>query len=634
MKKYLLFALMTIMSFTASAQFVCSPLKNNETNKAKVCTSNKAEILNGTDIWGYYLGDANGYSAIGFNNQSAGRYAVAIYVPGDGFLKGAKLCGVNIPGFATSVSNITIWALDSSGDEYIAKTDFTGEYNANGYMAAPFEKEIVIPAEGLYVGYSFDLEIETWNDYKPFAIVKGTAKGSLYIGNDDELSDYSSAGYISAMQVFVKDMNLYSNGVSITSAKSEACAINAKGQCTVQLSSDNHNEINAVEYALTVNGIQTTGTKILSPSIPAGFNKKGSFTFEYDAPAEIGVFDASIAITKVNYANNEITESPTPFTVSTVTRVVPRMTVVEENTGVSCGYCPRGLVGMEAIKKNQNDKALAIIWHGFSSASPMYQKNYASLNFEAAPECSIDRKVKTDPYYGIYETGIMNDVSEFNKTTPTVDVKLKAYFVDDTNTNVNITADTEFLANTKDYTIAFVLTADELKGTTTEWKQENRYYNTEDDNVLPSMPELAKFYKNGEYGEASVFLTFNDVMIGSTYDATGKSTVPAFTKGKAGDIETSEATIGMPTKEILVNALHYDKIYATVLVIDNYNHIANAARVRVLSAEEAVKIDNVEISDITGKTNAPAIYNIYGQQVHNMNSRGLYIKNGKKVYIK
>lgn len=613
MKKYLLFALMTIMSLSASAQFVTSPMKRNAMpNGAKQTVVKKAASLTDTNIWGYYLGKADGYKAIGLRNQAAGRFDVAILVPGNSLLTGAKLCGVNLPGFADTVSGITIWASKTLGGAKIAEVNYTGEYNPYGYMAIPFDEEIEIPASGLYVGYSFDLEVKTEYDPYPFACVEGEEPGSFYVGqNYKNFMDASSNGVMSAMQVFVKGMTPPDNGASITYISAEAAAMGGKGKATVELSSNGKNGVKSVEYSVVVNGVQSTGTKTLSPAIPAGIGKSGSFTFEYDAPAEVGAFDASLVITKVNGANNEVTEAPTPFTVNTVTRIAHRTTVVEEYTGTGCGYCPRGWVGMEAVKHNQSDKAVVIAWHNYNGTDAMYQANYAGISFGGAPGCWVDRKVYPDPYYGADDTGIMNTVSYFNKTVPTVDIKLKANFVDETNKEVAVSAETEFLTNTKGYTIAFALTADELSGTTTAWKQTNYYSSATpaQAELLSSMPDLAKFCSGGEWGKSSVAIPFNDVLIASTYDSKGNSTVPAFTTGQAGEKETSEATIVMPTKASLVSKFNYEKIYATVLVIDENGQIANAARVRVLGAGEeepsddddnpVISIDGAKVSDMT-----------------------------------
>lgn len=612
MKKFLLLALVAVMSLVANAQFVTSPMKK-DIHVAQPARPMKAVSLAGTEKWGYYYGDETGYQGIGFQNQAAGRFDVAIFVPGSTLLSGAKLCGVNMPGFADSVTGITAWASNTLGGEKIAEAKYTGKYNEYGYTQIPFDEEIVIPSTGLYVGYSFDLKISTQYDSYPFAFVEGGAPGSFYIGqNYSNFQDVASQGFTSPMQVFVKDLNYTDNAAVVSGVHADACAVSGKGTATVYLSSDCKNGVKNVDYTLVVNGVETTGRKVLSPAIPGGLAKTGSFDVEFDAPSTIGAFNASIAVTKVNGAANEASTEAVPFTVSTVSRIVPRLTVIEEFTGTGCPWCTRGWVGMEAVKNEKSDKAVVIAWHRYNSSDAMYQAYYGPLAFQGAPSCMVDRKSgELDPYYGDNDgdDGILETVDNYSKVVPTVDIKVKANFVDDTNKEVKVTSNTEFLTNTKGYTIAYVLTADELSGTTSAWKQANNYasYTPAQAEILPSIPELAKFCKGGEYGKSSVALTFNDAMIGSTYDANGQSTVPAFTTGQVGDKEQSEATLTMPTKATLVSALKYDKIYVTAIVVDNNGNIANAARVRVLGAGEGgdddpdepvepIEIDGLKVS--------------------------------------
>lgn len=593
-----------------------------------------ASAIEGTEIWGYYMGsNINDFGGLG--TGSAGSFRVAIFVPGDGVLAGAKIRGINLPALG-AMTSVKAWVATG-----LANSKITVTKNASGittgYNVVEFDEPIEIPAEGIYAGYTF-----TSNDAYPIAITGDDTPGGLFLATSatGTLQDYSAGGFgVSGLQVFVEGMVHPANGVTISSVACEAAAKGATGTATVNFTSQGDNGASTLGYTVTVNGVETTGTA--NVSVPGGLNKNGQFEVSFTAPDEIGAFPASVAITTVNGQPNELSTEPVAFTVSTVSRIVPRMTVIEEYTGTGCGYCPRGWVGMEAVKNNQSDKALVIAWHRYNSNDPMYQANYANISFDGAPQCTVDRKVFPDPYYGENEEGIMNCVNKFNTATAPVDIKLKANFVDETNKDVQIVANTEFLTNTNGYTIAFVLTADELAGTASSWKQSNYYYQytVAQAGVMDEMPDLAKFCKNGEWGKSSVAITFNDAMIGSTYNSSGKSLVPAFTTGQAGDIETSEYTLAMPTKAALVNVLNYDKIYVTALVIDNKGQIANAARVRVLGAGEDVDpvnpdpidIDGIKVSDmdddmqlmgeamspnakyVVGKnfaTHAPAVWNV------------------------
>ncbi|MCQ2214168.1 MAG: hypothetical protein MJZ36_11080 [Bacteroidaceae bacterium] len=307
------------------------------------------------------------------------------------------------------------------------------------------------------------------------------------------------------------------------------------------------------------------------------------------------LFIATVAMTSV-VATAQSTSGIS--TRADVTRVVPRLTVVEEFTGTGCGFCPRGWVGMEAVKNQKSDKAVVIAWHKFNSSDAMYTANYAKLDFEGAPQCTVDRKINTDPYAGDKKKNILEIVDSYNAEVPTVAVQVKGEFEDETNKQIKVSATTEFLTDTKGYTIAFAITADGLTGTTATWKQNNYYFDATREEVeeqahpiYPEMPDIAKFISGGEWGTEQVALVYNDVLISSSYNQIGESLVPAFTKGKASDVETSEYVLKMPTKATLVKALDYNKIYVTAIVIDDKGNIANAARARVTGAGEVENPD-------------------------------------------
>lgn len=625
MKKILLLALVAIMSVAANAQqFKMDRSKAfGPRQAAKHEAPAYANSIEGTDLWGYYMGESMD-DFMGLGTGAAGSFRVAIKVPGDGVLAGTKIRGLNIPAIG-AYTDVTGWVATGLSNSTIkVKKEVT--INAAGWYVVEFDEPYEVPASGLYAGYTF-----TSKDTYPIATVGEDTPGGLYLATSatGALQNYSDGGFgVSALQIFVEGMVLPENGVTISGVSCEAAAKGSTGTALVKLASNSTNGAATVGYTLNVNGVETTGTA--TAGIPAGLNKTGMIEVPFTAPDEIGSFNASIAINTVNGVANELGTDPFAFTVSTVTRIVPRMTVIEEFTGTGCGYCPRGWVGMENVKAKQSDKALVIAWHRYNSSDAMYQANYANLNFDGAPQCSVDRKTYPDPYWG-ESYSILETVDKYNKATATVDVKVKAQFVDETNKEVKVTSDTEFLTNTTGYTIAFVLTADSLTGTATAWKQSNYYYQytPAQADVVEEMPELEYFCKGGKWGKSSVQLVFNDALLVSSYTSSGVSQVPAFTTGQAGDIEHSEYTLTMPTKTALVNALKYNEIYATALVIDNKGQIANAARVKVEAADtEETAISNVNVEN---KVADGRIYNINGQVVKDMNRRGLYIVNGKKI---
>lgn len=555
--------------------------------------------IENSQLWGYYTGDASGVTGLGASSGATTTYRVGIFVPGDGLLSGTTMTGVNVPfpSEATAPTEFYVFVGTTPGGKTLLNDTVTTV--TAGYNAVVFDTPISIPATGLYVTYQF-----TASGY-PIGVAQATElPGSLYLAMaaTGTMNDYAGAGYgVAALQIYVEGMVLPNNAATISSADALPVLPGDMANLTVNLASDCVNGVNSVGYTLTIDGQATQNTVNLATPIAGGLMKRGSFTIDVPAPAQVGKFDATISIDQVNGVTNETPDTAT-FHVNTLSRKENRLCVVEEFTGTGCGYCPRGWVGMEAVKSQKSDKAVVLALHQYNSSDPMYldYSKYAEVGFDGAPQCAIDRKIYPDPYYGMDEEGILEDVDFMNQFLPTVAVTVEGAFTDSTCKKIEVIASTEFLTPLNGYTLAFAITADSLTGGTS-YKQTNYFYsNSKGNNVLPSMPELAYFYKGGQWAKSSVLLTFNDVVIASSY-VNYKTQVPAFGSVETGDVEERTYTITMPTKTALKNALRYDQIFVTALVIDENGFIANAARAHIPYANP-LAVENVSVEQAAVKT--------------------------------
>ena len=381
--------------------------------------------------------------------------------------------------------------------------------------------------------------------------------------------------------------------LSTVSFAQKAYLVNTPFKTTVTLTNPGQEPIRSIDYTISMDGEKVQKHLDLPKQQAAGDNGTTAIEVEGVPLTKAKPYEVTVSIDKVNgqpYAE----ENATTSTYHGVIRAASRRTVVEEFTGTGCGYCPRGWVGMEHLKANYQDKFVGIALHQYNSSDPMYVANYypiSSLGITGAPDCNMDRRQEMDPYYGVsYGTShrIADDLLSFNAVLPSVDVSVMGVW-NDNKTAVNITADIEALSDGLNFSVAYVLTADGLSGTTSEWRQAN-YYASYSASSLPTNPNLAQFGNGGTYGQSYVYLTFNDVMIGSSYNNSGAnqaSSISGANNTHAGTVYQGTHTVSMPTKTILKNAIHNDLVFANVLVIDNTTgQILNAARAAVVSQAE------------------------------------------------
>lgn len=312
--------------------------------------------------------------------------------------------------------------------------------------------------------------------------------------------------------------------------------------------------------------------------------------------------------------------------------VVVRRTVMEEFNGLGCGYCPRGSVAMERLRADYPDTFIGISIHQFNDADPMYLTHYPSLGFESAPQCMLDRKVMTDPYYGgTYSTcyAIRSVFERYQQMETTVGVEVRGTWKSTARMQVVAEAELQFVADAKDYELVFVLTADSVSGSGTSWMQQNYYAKeTAEAQDIPADDPLAAFCKGGSQGQSYTYMVYNDVAISCTYVNGVNKVAPLPSPIQAGQKVTGGYTLTLPSKTLLKNALNKDYIYVIALVIDADGHIANAARSRVCYEGES------GITKVEADEPASPRYDLFGRAVLGADARGFSFGSGQKILLR
>lgn len=646
MKKLLLSIVMAVSAIFASAQVII-PVQKGESllkkstekivlnnKKAALDAPKKVASLDNTTLWGYYLGNIADASAVGVG--AAATYYAGMYVPGDGILKGSSINGVNLPIYTTAnMTNVSVWISEDLETNIVTKDVDVSTLKEVAYNAIALDEPYAIPEEGIFIGVKFTItKVVYQGDAYPIFFGDDTETNSLVMKfstatGGQNWADYSDQFGSYAMQLFCSNLSLTERSAYFKSASGVVTLPGEEVNLPVVISSDGSEGVSSIDYAIEINGNKTTKHLDLASPIAGGFGKKGNAMLSFTAPEAPEAYTTKISIEKVNGKDNEASSNVLSVTNKVVSKIVARRTVVEEFTGTGCGWCPRGWAGMELMKETK-ENFIGIAFHQFNSSDPMYVANYYSLGnlgINGAPGCAMDRKLLgIDPYYGS-SYSILDDFDYCNALIPDVDVKVSGTFNKDL-TAVDIKADVEYLTSGANYTVAYVLTADSLSGTTSAWRQANYYasYGPEGD------PLIDQFCSGGKNGSSYIFLTFNDVMIGSSYSNSGINLASALQGDtQVGSIATGSYTVKMPTATALKNAIHTDEVYAVALVIASDGTIANAARAKVVTSDDTDGI--ISKTDADSQAHEVARYNAAGQII-GAPQKGLNIikmSNGKVV---
>lgn len=288
----------------------------------------------------------------------------------------------------------------------------------------------------------------------------------------------------------------------------------------------------------------------------------------------------------------------------------------EEFTGTHCGWCPRGMVGIELAKKQYADKIVIIAVH-----SPDYDASLMSqLSVDAGygnilasvpgyPKAMIDRRHTVDPYHGYGSKGFgLPSVIDVQLQKPCeADIEVTADWENSSTEKVKATAKVKFYTPSADnYAIAYVLTADSLRSTSSNWYQLNYYYDKDNDSEIIKDPNLLPLTKESKYMKNMVY---NHVPIaGAGIDNGVKESLPATIE--VGKEYTNDITLEVP--QLTLIDLREDCLHVVAMLINTRTkNIVNVAEVDV--PEPAVT--GIDILKHNGETSPiQAIYDINGRK--------------------
>lgn len=562
----------------------------------------------------------------GLGSGTSGIAAVAIRLPYMEGLQGAKLSAVNIPVCEADMTDVEIWVRRSLNDEaYLYKQAVEATFVADKYTKVELTTPLTIDGE-MYVGYTCKT-----SHGNAIGVADGEAEGSLYYSEDNEyFFDFADKGYgVSALQLFISDLKDYN--VQFDAIPSQGTFCNQTVKIPVTVISNSNNPVSQIEYTAIVDGKPFTSTA--NVNIAAGIDKRGRAEIEITAIDRVAPYEVSVSITKCNGQLNQNTGSPAIINCENLLRKANRRVVMEEFTGTMCGWCTRGIVGMERLASDYADNFIGIAIHQFQSTDPMYLTSYAPLGFTDAPKCMLNRQEMMDPYYGKTDFtcyAIKDEVEKQMQQAAKVEVKVKGTWTSESRSQVKAEADVEFLGSTGNYTIAYVLLGNDIGSTSSSWQQQNFHYEFFVDELgIPADDPLAAFCKGGENGKKYVTMRYNDVAIGSSYAGTENKATALPEIFTAGDKISNDYTLSLPAKTLLKNALNKDEIYVVALVIDENGFIVNADRAKVIAEGDVDGISVIERDSDFDNQHA-AIYNLNGQRLANP-LKGIVIRNGKKI---
>lgn len=434
-----------------------------------------------------YTNDTGKGSATAFGTSKKENYNVAMHLT-DKSLAGVTIKRIRIPmDSVDKVSNLCVWLttelqLKSENGKKVNDPNILSQKAeaGQGWVDVELASPYTITADGVYVGYSFELDSLTERNSTPVALTTETNDGAFYLYTSRTYKRWmdKSATGSSLLQVILSGVE--SDAASLTIPAALHGSVSAGTPVTLTVKNHGANGITSFDYAYSVNGIEGTAHVDLGDDAVANvFNASTTVATTLPLVDTKGAYPLSLTVTKVNGADNTDVSRSAESTLNIYNTLPVHRPLMEEYTGCWCGYCPRGFVALQLMNKLYPDDFVAVSYHNADAMEIMSSSDYPST-VSGFPVSFVDRTYEVDPYMGAdmtyYHFGIKDLWNSLREEFTPANIDVTAV-LSDAGDKVSVSANVSFVQAPEgsDYGVEFMLVADDLHGEGSSWQQSNYY---------------------------------------------------------------------------------------------------------------------------------------------------------------
>lgn len=499
----------------------------------------------------------------------------------------------------------------------------SGKYSGKdlGVLVYKFDNPYEYNGEEIWIGYSVEVEdLGTTAQKNPIFLADGINPNGFWLhGTRNPLKWMNYSDRVEGVAVInvMLQGDFPENALSLNSVDYTLTSLNNPFEIIANVSNIGSTDIKSFSYSYTIAGQSFEGTVNLDNPITPNLATPSQITIPTDPIKTIGLFNYDLSIPQVNGVTNQSANAQASAEIGVLSEPIVNRPLVEEYTGLWCGWCPRGFQGMEELGAYYGDEVVIVCWH---NGDPMTVTNSYPVAVSGFPSASINRNSEIDPYFGTTNKyfGIKDDVQAYKDQPAICDIKIKS--VEISGNMLNVVTTSQFAKNIENanYSVGFILTANGLSNAS--WAQENYI----------GLPSYASQYKDTPLGEwatmgSSVYgLVFNDVGV-STQGMNGVSGSLPTTIKFGENYDTEYSVQCQDIKSIYGNRpvidVNLDNAYINFFIIDNNTKkVLNANKFNLLyeSGVEQIGSDSNEVIETV-------YYDLTGRKVLNP-SNGIFIK--------
>lgn len=386
----------------------------------------------------------------------------------------------------------------------------------DGILTVDFGGDYEVPEEGIYAGYSFTVPDTEGANAAPLAVTSGVVPEGLFIYSSMRYLDWadrsSEIGAATALKVTLEG-NVAANSLALAVPELHRYDFHKDFNLPVTLKSHASDAIASFEYAYSAGGREGKGTYTFPSPLKLQWGRTAEIALPIEGISAKGADDFRIEIAKVNGAPNADLLKAAEGKIQGYFTVPVNRPLVEEYTGLWCGYCPRGLAGMEHMNNEFPDEFVCVSIHDKDAMTIFERKDMPAKNNSTFPAAWINRSTITDPYFGSNESGTANAAPfgfdrEWEKVrsefTP-VDVDVYAWWDQEDPALVHVRSYTRFVEpQTRKFRLGYYFTQDSMEDE--NWIQFNYMSGWAQ---MEGIEEMTKYVE----GEPYIQVFFDDVAL-------------------------------------------------------------------------------------------------------------------------
>lgn len=481
-----------------------------------------------------------------------------------------------------------------------------GKYQL-GTLEYTLSDPYVLTEDPLYVGYSITVDDNKTDGQKyPVVLSQGNTPEGLYVHMSKSVLKWTpyvdKAGGVAYIVVYIEG-DFAENALSLQNSQVIYAEDNEEFTGAFVVSNLGASPIENIDYTYTYDDDETVyeGYVELEDPIQPSISLTSMLYLPFEAISGTGPHDLNLTVTKVNGEINEAEHNSLSCTVNVIPFMPQHRPLIEEYTGLWCGWCPRGYIAMEEIALIYGDSQVSICYH---NGDPMEVTTSYPVKVTGFPNSTVDRISLIDPYYGAdnSEFGIANYIEARMEVLAIADIELEATLEGNT---VNVESSTRFIQDIEDanYQVGYVLTCNGLSSP--KWGQSNYFAGSTAEYAGTILEPLTR------WPDTVLGLVFNDVAV----DVDAMSGIPGSIPAsiKTGQEYTNSYSFNIAGNDLIPDPENL--VVAAFIINKNNGQIVNANKYMfnpdydyngVEELQEATTVVSTEYYDLTGrKVNNP-----------------------------